>query len=133
MAAEGEIYLGPYGIESEEVLISTYAKEVTRSFEEFGRSERTYGGVLKTDITSRKYTFTIAYEYIDQNTLNDIYDNYIQNIPLVLKMYITDLTYFTNFDSECPIVKMQPFSFVDFRTGFATKIYKSLSLSFVEI
>ena len=133
MAAEGEIYLYPEGVESDAVLISTYAREVQRSFERFGSSDRTLDGSLKRDTTSLKYTFTISYEYIDQDTLDLIYTDYSPDTRMQLKMYITDSTWFTNFDSEIPVVVIEPFSFIDFRTGFTTKVYKNLSLVFTEV
>jgi hypothetical protein len=130
MAKEGEIYLG---VDSDEDLISTYAKEVVREFEEFGRSERTFGGTLKTDITSRKYKFIIQYEYIDQTALSLVYEKYNLDEGLNLRMYITDSTWFTNFDSNCPVVRIAPFKSTDFLTGRSTKIYKGDSIVFVEI
>lgn len=130
MAKEGEIYLG---VDSDEDLISTYAKEVVREFEEFGRSERTFGGTLKTDITSRKYTFTIQYEYIDQTALSLVYEKYNLDEGLNLRMYITGSTWFTNFSGNCPIVRIAPFKSTDFLTGRSTKIYKGDSIVFVEI
>lgn len=133
MAAEGEIYLYPEGVESDAVLISTYAKEVQRKIEVFGSSDRTLDGSLKRDTMAQKYTFTISYDYIDQDTLNLIYSSYSPDERMELKMYITDSTWFTNFDSEIPVVVIAPFSFIDFRTGFTTKIYKNLSIDFIEV
>lgn len=130
MAKEGEIYLG---IDSDEDLISNYAKEVIRDFEEIGRSERTFGGTLKTDIISMKYTFTIQYDYIDSDALSIIYEKYGLNQGLNLRMYITDSTWFTNFDGNCPIVRIKSFSSTDFLTGKTSKIYKNMPVVFVEI
>lgn len=130
MSSEGEIYLGPTGSES---LISNYAKEVKRDFEEIGRSGRTAGGRFKSDIGSRKYTFTIPFEHIDQTALDLLYTKYKLDTPMNLRMYITDSTFFLNFDDACPIVKMQSFSSTDFRTGFSTKLYKGPSVVFIEI
>lgn len=128
--AEGDIYLGVTG---DEELISTYAKEVVREFEEFGRSERTFGGVLKTDVTSKKYTFTINYEYINATVLDTILEKYGENVGLNLRMYISDSTYFTNFDGACPVVRIRPFRTTDFLTGRTTKIYRDAPIVFVEV
>lgn len=131
MALEGEIYIGASGeIES---LISTHAKEVIREFEEIGRWERTFDGTMYVDITSRKYTFTIQYDYIDTTVLNTIYTKYGLDEPLYLKMYITDTTYFTNFDGNCPLVRIKPFQTTDFLTGRTTKLYKNAPITFVEV
>lgn len=133
MAVEGEVYLYPEGVESEAVLISTFAREVQKGYERFGSSDRTLTGDLKRDTTAKKYTFTISYEHIDQATLDLIYANSDPDQRLELKMYITNSTWFTNFNDEIPVVVMDPFSYTDFRCGFATKIYKSLSLTFLEV
>lgn len=130
MASEGEIYLGPTG---DEELISNYAKEVLREIEEIGRSGRTASGRLVVDIAARKYTFTILYEYIDSVALALIYEKYSLDQGLNLRMYITDTTYFTNFDGECPVVRMKPFHSTDFLTGRSTKIYKGAPIVFEEI
>jgi len=130
MASEGQIYLGPTG---DEELISNYAKEVERTFEEFGRSDRTFGGTLKTDITSRKYTFRIPFDIIDTSTLAIVYEKYELDTPLNLRMYLSASTYFTNFDGNCPVVLMSPFSSTDFIIGRTTKIYKNTSLEFIEV
>lgn len=130
MAFEGEIYLG---ITGDEDLISTHAKDVVRDFEEFGRSERTFSGVLKTDITSRKYTFKINYEYINSTVLSTIYEKYGLNVGLNLRMYITDSDYFTNFDGNCPVVRIRPFGSTDFLTGRTTKLYRDAPITFVEV
>jgi len=130
MSKEGEIYLGVTGSET---LISTYAKEVQRDFEEFGRSWRTSGCTLKTQIMSRKYTFTINNDYIDLTTLNVIYQKCELDQPLNLKMYMTDIDYFLNFNGACPVVKMRPFSSTDFLCGKSTKIFKNVPIVFEEI
>lgn len=130
MASEGQIYLGPTG---DEELISNYAKEVERTFEEFGRSGRTFGGVLKRSVTSRKYTFRIPFDIIDAASLAIIYEKYELDTPLNLRMYLSASTYFTNFDGNCPVVLMEPFASTDFITGRSTKIYKNTSLVFVEV
>lgn len=130
MAVEGEIYLGP---DSDEELISNGAKEVVRSFEEIGRSGRTAGGVFKSDISSRKYTFTIPYEILDQDALDTLYERYELDEEMNLRMYITDSTYFLNFYDECPVVRMMPFAHTDFITGRATKLYKGVDLTFMEV
>lgn len=130
MATEGEIYLGVTG---DEDLISNYAKEVERSFEEIGRSGRTLGGVYKSDIRSRKYTFKIRFDYIDQTALNLIYTKYSSDAEMNLRMYITDTTYFTNFSSVVPVVRMVPFSSTDFMKNLSSKIYKNSHLTFLEV
>jgi hypothetical protein len=130
MTIEGEIYLG---ITDDEDLISTRAKDVVREFENFGRSQRTFGGRLKEDVTSRKYTFTINWQYIDSATLDIILEKQALNADLNLRMYITDSTYFTNFDGNCPIVRIRPFSTTDFITGRTTKIYRDAPIVFVEV
>lgn len=130
MALEGEIYLGPSG---DEELISSFAKEVTRSFIELGRSQRTSGGTLKTNITARKYTFYIPFDIIDASTLAIVYEKYELDAPLNLRMYLSASTYFKNFSGNCPVVKLNPFPSTDFITGRTTKIYKDTSLEFVEI
>lgn len=130
MASEGEIYLGPTGSES---LVSNFAREVVRSFEPFGRRGRTANGKYKEDIASRKYTFRIPYEYIDQTTLTLLYTKYSLDVPMNLRMYISDIAFFTNFDGNCPVVKMTEFSSTDFITGRATKIYKDTAITFIEM
>lgn len=133
MAAEGEVYLYPEGVESDAVLISTFAREIVKDYERFGSSDRTLTGDLKRDTTAKKYTFTINYEHIDQATLDLIYAESDPDQRLQLKMYITNSTWFTNFDGNIPVVVMDPFSYTDFRCGFETKIYKNLSLTFIEV
>jgi hypothetical protein len=128
--AEGDIYLGATG---DEDLISNHAKEVIREFEEFGRSERTFGGRLKKDITSRKYTFTINYDYIDSAVLATIYEKYGLSADLNLRMYIGESTFFTNFDGNCPVVRINPFGSTDFLTGKTIKLYKNCPVVFVEV
>jgi len=130
MTTEGEIYLGVTG---DEDLISTHAKNVVREFENFGRSERTFGGRLKEDVTSRKYTFTINWEYIDSSTLETILEKQALNADLNLRMYISDSTYFTNFDGDCPVVRISPFASTDFITRRTTKIYRDVPIKFVEV
>jgi len=128
--AEGDVYLG---ITGDEDLISTYAKDIVREYENFGRSERTFGGVLKEDVTSRKYTFTINYDYVDSSTLGIIIEKMELNVGLNLRMYITESDYFTNFAGNCPIVRVRPFRTTDFITGRTSKIYRDLSVVFVEV
>lgn len=130
MASEGQIYLGPTG---DEELISNYAKEVERTIREQGRSDTVFGGGLKTDITSRKYTFRIPFDIIDAASLAIVYEKYELYAPLNLRMYLSASTYFTNFDGNCPVVKMEPFATTDFITGRTSKIYKNMTLTFLEI
>jgi len=131
MAIEGEIYLGAAG--ETESLISTHAKEVLREFEETGRRNRTFDGTLYVDVTSRKYTFTIQYDYIDTVVLSTIYTKHALNTPLYLRMYISNTEYFKNFDGDCPRVRISQFSTTDFLTGKATKLYKNAPITFVEV
>jgi len=128
--AEGDIYLG---IDSDEDLISTHAKEVTREFEEIGRTGRTASGRLVKDIVSRKYKFSILYEYINQAVFDVIMEKYGFNEGLNLRMYISESDFFTNFDGNCPIVRILPFATTDFITGRSTKLYRGSSIIFEEV
>lgn len=130
MSLEGEIYLG---ITGDEDLISTHAKDVVRDFENLGRAERTFGGRFKEDVTSRKYTFKINWEYINSITLGIILEKQALNADLNLRMYITDSDYFLNFDGNCPVVRIRPFGTTDFITGKTTKIYRDAPITFVEV
>jgi hypothetical protein len=104
-----------------------------REFENFGRSERTFGGRLKEDVTSRKYTFTINWEYIDSATLTTILEKQALNADLNLRMYIADSTYFTNFDGNCPVVRIRPFSTTDFMPARSKKLYRDTPITFAEV
>lgn len=130
MAVEGEIYLGPTGSEE---LISGYANEVQRSFVEIGRSDTTADGSLKTDIISRKYRFVIPNNVVNQTVLDLLYTQYELDQEMNLRIYITDVSWFTNFDGNVPVVKMMPFPSTDFITGKTTKIYKDVPLTFQEV
>jgi len=130
MTVEGEIYLGVTGNEE---LISTYAKEVVREYENFGRAEYTFGGRFKEDVTSRKYTFRINYEYINAEVLETILEKQGLNADLNLRMYLSNSVYFTNFDGNCPVVRVRPFSTTDFLTGRTTKIYRGSVIEFIEV
>lgn len=128
--AEGDIYLG---IDSDEDLISTHAKEVLREFEEIGRSGRTASGRLVKDIVSRKYKFSILYGYINQAVFNIIIEKYGLDEGLNLRMYISESEWFTNFDGNCPVVRILPFGTTDFMPGRSTKLYRGSSIVFEEV
>lgn len=130
MASEGEIYLGPTG---DEELISSFAREVKRVPREIGRVDETADGSLQSDIINKKYTFTIPYEYIDQTALNLLYDRYDLNVAMNLRIYITDVAWFTNFEGNVPSVKMEPFASTDFIVGKTTKLYKGSDLILREV
>lgn len=129
MATRGEIYLGPTG---DEVLISNHVNKIQRSFEEFGRSDRTFGGALKEDITSRKYTFTILNNYVDQDALDLIYERHSIDDPMNLRMWLTEISFFKNFDGRVPVVRLMPFPSTAFPNG-ETILYDDVVLTFVEV
>lgn len=129
MATRGEVYLGPPG---DEILISTNANEIKRRFEEFGSSDRTLTGDLKTDITSRKYTFEISNNLVDQTALDIIYERYLIDEDMNLRIYLTDTSFFKNFDGVVPVVRILPFSSVDFPNG-PVKMYRDVILTFIEV
>lgn len=129
MAARGEIYYGPAG---DEILISTHANEVQREFEEGGSDDRTLDGSLKTDIMWRKYTFIISNNWIDQDTLDSIYERHSIDDPMNLRMWITDTVFFKNFDGLVPVVRLLPFKSTDFPNG-GIKRYKDVKLTFIEV
>ena len=129
MASMGEIYLGPSG---DEVLISMHANEIRREPEEGGRSERAYNGGLKTDITWLKYTFKISNNWVYQDTLDTLYERHAIDDPMNLRIWLSDTVFFKNFNGNCPIVRLLPFSSVDFPNG-TVKRYKDVTLTFVEI
>ena len=129
MPKEGEIYLG---VDSDEDLISTYAKEIDKKIE--GQySQRTIGGRLKTDSMYEKYTFTISYDFIDSETLAIIVEKYGLKANLNLRMYISNSDYFVNSLGNCPVVRLEPFSYTDFIKSRTKKIYKNASLVFLEV
>jgi len=123
----GDITLYPTG--SAETLLSSYGRQVKKSWKEEGRSERTLGGPLKTDITSRKYKFEIPYELIDPTSFNALIALYALSVPLNLKLYDSPSTWFLNFSSAIPQVKMEPIG----DTRFINLYSKSVSLVLLEI
>lgn len=108
MANIGDVYIGATG--SPEILLSTYGREITIIPQEFGRSGRTFGGVLKTDIVSIKYRFQVPYSLIDGESLEDIIDLYDLHEGLNLKIYDSTSTWFMNDEGTTPIVKINPIS-----------------------
>lgn len=130
MPQEGEIYLG---VDSDEDLISNYVKTVRRSYEKFGKSGRTYSGRFREDVTTKKYTFQVRYEYITAETLALIYEKCGNDEEVNLRMYISDSDFFLNFEGECPVVKLEPFESTDFLTGRPDKIYENVTLTFFEV
>lgn len=129
MAALGDIYIGETG---NLVLLSSYGRELKIITEETGRSQRTYDGTLKTDITSIKYRFEIPYQYTNGDVLAQIITLYDLHTGLELKIYDSPTTWFLNDDSSTPIVKINPVS----RSRFVLSnpvIWKNVNLVLDEI
>lgn len=103
MAANGEIYLGPSG---SEVLLSPFGRKLRIIPEALGRSDRTAGGKLVTDLIAVKYKFEMPYEMIDGTALTTILTLYDLHESLTLLIYTSPTTYFLSDTGSAPIVKM---------------------------
>jgi hypothetical protein len=130
MAKDGDIYIGPTG---SLILLSTYGRNVTIIPDEIGRSKRTFGGTLKTDITSIKYSFKIPYGLIDGGSLSAMLTLYDLHQGLELKIYDSSTTWFLNDDDSTPVVKMNPISRNRFMSIGSVRYWKKIDLVLDEI
>jgi len=127
MAENGDITL--YKTGESEVLLSSYGRRVKKSWEEGGRSDRTFSGPLKTDITWRRYRFEIPYSLITPAAYTALFALYNLDCDLNLKLYTSPTTWFLNFDGNIPVVKMEPFGDERFVQSYS----KNVNLVLIEI
>lgn len=94
--AKGEIYLGLTGSES---LLSPFGRKTTITDVEFARIERTSSSRLIKDFKegSPKKMFTLAYDMIDGDDLEDLIDLYLLHTELSLIVY-TSAVLFDQYD-----------------------------------
>lgn len=107
---KGDIYLGELGSEE---LLSPFGRKLTIADEEIGREQRTASGKLVKDIIATKKKFTLAYETIDGDALEQFLDIYDLNDELSLFIYHTDVPSTTSDESnyyDAYTVLMRPLS-----------------------
>ena len=126
----GDITLYPTG--SSEVILSSWGRKLKYGFEEGGSSDKTLDGSLKTDITYRKYIFELLFDLIDETSIAAIFTLYNLNVGLNLKIYTSPSTWFLNFSSAIPVVKIMPFrQDSEFLRG-STRYWKNVNIKLVE-
>jgi len=99
--------MGPSGSER---YISPYGRQLIIKPIEIGRSQRTAGGTLKTDIINVKYQFELPYSMIDGTALNELLTLYNLQTALNLRIYTSPSSWFLNYDGNLPTVRVNAIS-----------------------